>query len=132
MKDILDFLLLNKVFYLATTNENRNPHVRPMAFVMEHEGKLAFCTSNQKDMYKQMIANPNVEICCMNLDCNTLRICGQVVFCTSPQTQQKVLDTMPDLQKMYSVGDGKLEVFCLTNAKAMLQDMTGHKQFLVI
>lgn len=83
-------------------------------------------------MYKQIIANPNVEICCIDSKCNTLRVCGQAVFCTSEQTQQKVLDTMPDLRKLYAVGDGKLEVFYLTNAKAMVQDMAGQKQILVI
>lgn len=57
MKEVLKFLIKNKVFYLATSSGDL-PHVRPMGFVMEHDGKLAFCTSNQKAMFKQLTANP--------------------------------------------------------------------------
>ena len=80
MKEVMDFLKTNKVFYLATTSGDQ-PHVRPMGFVMEYDGKLAFGTSNQKDMYKQLTANPNVEICCVAANYDTLRICGKAVFC---------------------------------------------------
>lgn len=131
MKEVLDFLTANKVFYLATTSGNQ-PHVRPMGFVMEYDGKLAFCTSNQKDMYKQLIINPNVEICCIDANCNTLRICGKVVFCTSEETQQKVLEVMPALGNLYAVGDGLLEVFYLINFQAVCQTLSGEKQVLTV
>ena len=131
MKEVLDFLTTNKVFYLATTDGDQ-PHVRPLGFVMEHDGRLAFCTSNQKAMYKQLTANPHVEICCVDANCNTLRICGKAVFCTSEQTQRKTLETMPMLGKMYAVGDGKLEIFCLADAQAVCQTMSGEKRVLSV
>ncbi len=131
MKEVLDFLKANKVFYLATTSGDQ-PHVRPMGFVMEYDGKLAFCTSNQKDMCKQLVANPNVEICCVAANYNTLRICGKAVFCTTEETQRKALEVMPALGKMYAVGDGKFEIFCLDNAQAVCQTMSGEKQILEI
>ena len=96
MKEVLDFLQENKVFYLATTNGSQ-AHVRPMGFVMEHDGKLAFCTANSKNMYSQLKANPNVEICCVAANYNTLRICGKVVFCNTEETQRKALEAMPSL-----------------------------------
>lgn len=131
MKEVLDFLTANKVFYLATTSGNQ-PHVRPMGFVMEYDGRLAFCTSNQKDMYKQLTANPNVEICCIDANYNTLRIYGKAVFCTTEETQQKTLEVMPALGKMYAVGDGKFEIFCLVDAQAVCQTMSGEKQVLTV
>ena len=131
MKEVLDFLMTNKVFYLATTGGDQ-PHVRPMGFVMEYDGKLTFCTSNQKDMYKQLTANPHVEICCVDANCNTLRLCGNAVFCTSTETQQKTLATMPMLDKIYAVGDGKLEIFCLADAQARCQTMSGEKRVLAV
>jgi uncharacterized pyridoxamine 5'-phosphate oxidase family protein len=131
VKEVLDFLTANKVFYLATTSKDQ-PHVRPMGFVMEWEGKLAFSTSNPKDMYSQLKVNPNIEICCIDAELNTLRLCGQAVFCTSAETQRKALEVMPGLARMYSVGDGKFEIFYLAKAKAVCQSMSGEKKVLAV
>lgn len=131
MEKVLDFLKANKVFYLATASGDQ-PHVRPMGFVMECDGKLAFCTSNQKDMYKQLVANPKVEFSCIDASYNTLRLCGKAVFCTTEATQRKALDVMPALGNRYAVGDGKFEIFCLEHAQAVVQTMSGEKQVLEI
>jgi uncharacterized pyridoxamine 5'-phosphate oxidase family protein len=131
MKEVLNFLKENKVFYLATTDGDQ-PHVRPMGFVMEYDGKLTFGTSNQKDMCKQLAANSKVEICCVAANYDTLRICGKVVFCTSEQSQRQALEVMPALGKMYAVGDGKFELFSLENAQAVCQTMSGEKKILTM
>lgn len=131
MKEVLGFLMTNKVFYLATTI-GEQPHVRPLGFVMEWAGKLAFCTSNQKDMYKQLVDNSNVEICCVDANYNTLRISGKAVFCTTEKSQQKALEVMPHLGNMFSVGDGKFEIFYLDNAQAVCQTMAGEKRVLEV
>jgi uncharacterized pyridoxamine 5'-phosphate oxidase family protein len=131
MKEVMGFLQTSRVFYLATTDGDK-PHVRPMGFVMEYNGKLAFGTSNPKDMYKQLVANPNVEICCIDAEFNTLRLCGKAVFCTSEETQRKALEVMPALGKMYTVGDGKFEIFYLENAQAVCQTMSGEKKPMVV
>ena len=126
-----DFLQKNKIFYLATV-DGAQPHVRALGFVMEEEGKLAFCTNNQKEMFKQMAANPLVEICCLDSDMNTLRITGNVGFITTPETQKKALDIMPQLSNMYSVNDGKFEIFCVNNAVATCYRMDGSKENVAI
>ena len=116
MKEVLE--LLNKIgtYYLATADGNL-PHVRPIGFVMEHDGKLAFCTSNEKNMYKQMQANPSIEISGFD-GSQILRITGVVEFITSEDTQRKALEVMPALSGMYAVGDGKFEIFRLASGKA--------------
>lgn len=126
MKQVLDFLNKAGVYYLATTDGDQ-PHVRPIGFVMEHNGKLAFCTSNNKDMYKQLISNPKVEICAFS-EGSTLRICGKVAFETSEETQNKALKVMPALGDMYSVGDGVFEIFYLSEGKAVCGTMAGETQ----
>ncbi len=129
MKEVLEFLQKARVFYLATA-ENNVPHVRPMGFVMECGGKVAFMTDNTMALCKQLAANPQVEICAIDEKFNTLRICGTVKFATTPETQKKVLEVMPDLAKSYSAGDGKLEVFYLDEGKAVCSSMAGEKQEL--
>ena len=129
MREALEFIQKAKVFYLATA-ENNVPHVRPMGFIMECGGKLAFMTDNTMSLYKQLTANPKVELCAIDENMNTLRICGTVKFATTPETQRMVLDVMPALAKSYSVGDGKLEVFYLDDGKAVCSTMSGERREL--
>ncbi len=129
MQQVLDFLNKTGVYYLAT-DEGGQPRVRPIGFVMECGGKLAFCTGNKKAMCKQLTANPKVEICAYDGQGNTLRITGEAIFATSAETQQKALDTMPVLKNMYSVGDGVFEIFYLDKAKAVCSNMNGEAQEL--
>jgi len=99
---------------------------------MDYDGKLAFSTSNQKDMCKQLAGNPNVEICCVDAEYNTLRICGKAVFCTTKESQQKALEVMPALVNSYAVGDGKFEIFYLDNVHAVCHTMSGEKRVLTV
>jgi uncharacterized pyridoxamine 5'-phosphate oxidase family protein len=73
-----------------------------------------------------------VEICCVDAEYNTLRICGKAVFHTTEETQRKALAIMPSLSKLYAVGDGKFEIFYLDNAQAVCQSMAGEKQVLMV
>lgn len=131
MKEVLDFLNKVGTYFLATTDGDQ-PHVRPIGFVMDWEGKLTFCTGNNKNMCKQLAANPKVEIACYDGQGNTLRICGKAVFATSEETQRKALEVMPVLGNMYSVGDGKFEIYYLDEAKAVCSDMSGESKELSI
>ncbi len=127
MKEALEFLNKAGVYYLATTDADQ-PHVRPLGFVMDYNGKLAFCTSNQKPMYKQLKSNPKVEICAFDGAGNTLRICGKIAFVTSEESQQKALDVMPQLGGMYKVNDGMFEIFTIEKGKAVCGDMAGNSK----
>ncbi|MGF6375276.1 putative pyridoxamine 5'-phosphate oxidase family protein [Clostridiales Family XIII bacterium PM5-7] len=129
MKQVLDFLNKAGVHYLATV-EGDQPRVRPLGFVMDFDGKLAFCTDNGKNMYKQLIANPKAEICAYDGAGNTLRITGKAVFATTAESQQKALDIMPDLKNIYAVGDGIFEIFYMDEAKAICSSMSGESKEL--
>jgi uncharacterized pyridoxamine 5'-phosphate oxidase family protein len=130
MNEVLDFLNKAGVYFLATA-EGDQPHVRPIGFVMECEGKLAFCTSNDKAMCKQLVANPKVEIACYDGEGNTLRICGKAVFATSDDTQRRALEVMPALSGMYSVGDGVFEIYYIDGLKAICSNMSGESKVLI-
>lgn len=129
MKEVLDFLNNAKTYYLATTDGTK-AYVRPLGFVMEYDGKLTFCTNNQKPMYKQMQSYPDVQICAYDGAGNTLRIDGKAVFVTSDDSQAKALEVMPHLKTMYSVGDGLYEIFALEDASAICSTMSGESKEL--
>ena len=130
MEEVMDFLKTNKVFYLATVDADNQARVRPMGFVMNYKGKLAFGTSNEKSMYRQLKADPKVDICCIDAEYNTLRLSGRAVFCTNGESQKLALEIMPSLSRMYSVGDGKFEIFYLDDARAYCQSMAGDRKVL--
>jgi uncharacterized pyridoxamine 5'-phosphate oxidase family protein len=61
-EEIFDLLNSNLAFYLATV-ENGEPRVRGMLLYNADETGLVFHTGDFKDVYKQIIANPNVQMC---------------------------------------------------------------------
>ena len=52
MKKVVEFLTANPVQYLATVGRDGKAKCRPFMFCFEQDGKLWFCTNNQKDVYK--------------------------------------------------------------------------------
>ena len=62
MKKVVEFLNANPVQYLATIGRDGKAKCRPFMFAGELDGKLWFCTNNQKDVYKDMQVNPEIEI----------------------------------------------------------------------
>jgi len=127
MEEILKFLQEARVFYLATV-EGDQPRVRPMGFVMNYKGKLYFSTNNTKEMYKQMQANPKIEICALSGDNKTLRIHGKVVFDAEHETKVKALESSPGLQRMYKADDGIFTLFYFESAKAVISSFGPEKK----
>ncbi|MGD9116199.1 MAG: pyridoxamine 5'-phosphate oxidase family protein [Dehalococcoidia bacterium] len=64
-KEILEFLNANPVCYLATVEGNK-PHVRAIGMFRADEEGIIIQTNDYKDMYRQIEANPNTELCFFN------------------------------------------------------------------
>lgn len=124
MDEVFEFLSQNPVFYLATV-EGETPKVRPFGFVMKYEGKLCFCTNNKKDVYRQLKANPQFEICTVSKTGEWLRLKGNAVFITTRESKQAALNASPSLGMMYSADDSIFEVFCAADAEATFLGMNG-------
>ncbi|WP_330659710.1 pyridoxamine 5'-phosphate oxidase family protein [Caproiciproducens faecalis] len=127
MEEVLQFLTENPTFYLATV-EGNIPKVRPFGFVMNYEGKLCFCTNNRKNVYRQMQANPNVEICTTNKKNEWLRLRGKAVFCTSKESKEAALKAAPYLSGMYQADDDLFEIFAVEEAEATFSNMKGESR----
>jgi uncharacterized pyridoxamine 5'-phosphate oxidase family protein len=61
MSEVFEYLN-GTTFYVATVDGNK-PRVRPFGFVMELNEKLYFGHNNSKTSYRQLMENPNIEIC---------------------------------------------------------------------
>ncbi|WKV08492.1 pyridoxamine 5'-phosphate oxidase family protein [Thermoanaerobacterium sp. CMT5567-10] len=124
MEEVLQFLKDNPTFYIATVDGD-TPKVRPFGFAMEYEGKLCFCTNNQKDVYKQLKANPKFEISVASKTGEWLRLKGKAVFITSRESKKAALDTMPSLRNLYNEEDSIFEIFYADEAEATFYCMNG-------
>ena len=132
MKEVVDFLNENRIFYLATI-EGDKPRVRPFGFVMEFEGKLCFTTNRLKQCSIQMKTNPNVEICScspnMELTMKWARVIGRVVFLDSIPAKEKAFEIMPALKEGFKTADNPdYEIFYLENAKCEFHTLIGGLQ----
>ena len=80
----------------------------------------------KKDVAKQMLANPKVEIACAKPDGHWLRYTGKVVFETDPKYAEMNLEAMPMLRDIYNDETGhKLMMFHLEDATAVDIPMMG-------
>ena len=124
MNEILNFITEAGTFYIATT-DGAKPKVRPFGFIMEHEGKLYFCTSNEKDVYKQLASNPYCEISTMSKNGQWIRLQGKVVFDSNIAAKAKAFEIMPNLAMIYQSPDNPIfEVFYLSEGEATFYSFT--------
>ncbi len=128
MDEVLEFLKKAGVWYLATDDDGQ-PHVRPFGSQMIYKEKLYFQTGLKKEVAKQLLKNPKIEISAMAGD-EWIRITAEAVYDPSIQAQKAMLDTMPSLKKMYAAGDGNTAVFYLKNASAIFCSFTKESRII--
>lgn len=129
MSAVLDYLKDCGVFYLATMDGNQ-PRVRPFGAVCEFEGKLYFITAKSKNVYKQLLENPRVEISGMKGQDSWLRLTGEVKMDDRREARVAMLEAMPVLKNMYNPDDGVMTVFYLDNVKATEYSFTAEPKEL--
>ena len=79
MSKVNVFLNETGVFFLATVDGNQ-PKLRPLGAHIEVDGKIIFGVGDFKNVYKQMVANPLVEIVACKADGHWMRYTGKAVF----------------------------------------------------
>lgn len=127
MNRILNFLKENPTFFLATLEDDQ-PRVRPMGFAMIYDDKLCFCTNNKKEVFKQMQANPNIEISTASPAGEWLRLSGKVTFNQTVDAKIAALEAAPFLSSMYSLEDGIFEIFELESGVATFYSMKSEPE----
>lgn len=122
MEEVYDFLKACGTYYLATL-DGTQPRVRPFGTVDLYDGKLTIQTGRSKDVSRQMLANPQVELCALNGQ-RWLRLAAKAVEVPEVEAQAHMLDAYPSLRAMYAPGDGNTQIFALTEATATFSSFT--------
>ncbi|MBR2735991.1 MAG: pyridoxamine 5'-phosphate oxidase family protein [Firmicutes bacterium] len=131
MSRINDFLTEAGLFFLATVDGDQ-PKLRPLGAHMEMDGKVLFGVGDFKNVYRQLQANPKVEIVACKKDGHWLRYTGKAVFETDPKYAESSLEAMPHLRNIYNEETGnKLMMFHLEDATAVDIPMMGEGENLL-
>jgi uncharacterized pyridoxamine 5'-phosphate oxidase family protein len=123
MESVHAFLKKCGVYYLATV-EGEQPRVRPFGVAEILEGKLYFLTGKKKEVSKQMMANPKIEISATS-GRDWIRIEALAVEDDRVEVRQQILDAVPSLKGMYQADDGNCQVFYLKDATATFYSFGG-------
>lgn len=126
MNEVVKFLSENPVQYLASVGLDGKAKCRPFMFAVEQGGKLWFCTNNQKQVYREIQANPNVELSISSPTYAWIRLNGKVVFENNMEIKEACM-LNPIVKGQYDNASNLIfEVFYLEDAKATIADFSGN------
>ena len=118
MSKVKDFLAEAGIFFMATVDGDQ-PKLRPLGAFLEEDGKLIFGVGDFKNVYRQMRANPLVEIAACKKDGHWLRYTGRAVFETDSKYAEEMI-RQSHLEAIYNEQTGnKLMTFHLEDATAV-------------
>ena len=121
IEKVNEILTKAEVFYLATVNGDK-PKVRPLGFHLLFEDKIYFGVGTFKEVYKQMEANPNVEIAAWDGE-HFLRYYGVADLSGNEAVVEKAFELMPELAEIYKSNGWEMGVFFLNDATAEIRNM---------
>lgn len=125
MNEVVKFLQENPVQYLATVGRDGKAKCRPFMFAGEMDGRLWFCTNNQKDVYRDMQQNPNIEISVSSPAYAWIRLSGEAVFENDMAVKEMCMQN-PIVKGQYGEAANPIfEVFYLKDAQAVIADFSG-------
>jgi len=126
MDDVVKFLNENPVQYLATVGRDGKAKCRPFMFCFEKEGKLWFCTNEQKDVYLDLQENASVELSVSSPEYAWIRLHGDAVFEENMDVKEACMNN-PIVKGQYQTADNPIfKVFYLKNVKAVIADFSGN------
>ena len=122
MEEVYEFLKKCGTYYLATV-EGDQPRVRAFGTIDLFEGKLYIQTGKVKEVSKQIMANPKIEICAFD-GSRWFRLTARALEDDRYEARKHMLDAYPSLQKMYQPDDGNTQVFALEDCTAVFSSFT--------
>jgi len=118
-EEVLEFITKNPVFSLATIDGNQ-PRARMIMLYRADENGIIFSTGREKDVNKQLQANPVVEMCFYSTEQNRqVRIEGAVELLDDLDLKKQIVEDFPFLKPWVEAqGYEVLIAYRIKNARA--------------
>ena len=107
------------VFYLATVDGDY-PHVRPFGAITEYDGKIYITTGNKKNVYRQMIVNPNIEISATAEDGSWIRLTGRATVEVNEGAKAAVMADYEGIKDIYKGREEEFSILSLYDVTAII------------
>lgn len=121
-----EFLNEAKVFYFLTTDGDQ-PKGRPFGFQMLVDDVLYFGCGTFKNVFKQLTANPRVEVLAVNGG-EFLRYDGEATVTKNEKVLNKIREVAPQIMEMYDKNGWEMGLFYLKNGHAEIRGMMDLKE----
>jgi len=117
-EEIIDFIEKNPLFFIATTDAGQ-PRVRGIMMYKTDDKGIIFTTGKNKDFYKQLQANPGVELCYYSNNVQ-VRITGTAVEADDDLAmKQEIVNARPFMKPwIEAAGYEVIALFRVCNCKA--------------
>ena len=107
LQDVANYLDNIGIQFLATIGLDGKPKVRPMQYMIMDDGKLWFCTNSEKVVYKELQANPALELCGCKLEENEIqtpwiRFSAEAVFEERQDIRDAIIEKSSIVNALYS------------------------------
>lgn len=122
MKEVMEFIKEAGVYFLSTIDEDK-PRVRPFGTLEIFEDHLYIQTGKNKDVFKQIEKNNNVELSAYK-DGRWIRVSGKLIIDDRVEAKKYMLDQNPSLRSMYDENDNNTIVLYFENGKAIISSFT--------
>ena len=123
MKEVEKFLDECGTYFLATVDSSNKPKVRPFGTINVYNEHLYIQTGKNKDVFKQIENNSDVEISAFS-NGKWIRLSGKLVLDDSVDAKKSMLDKYPNLRGMYDENDDNTAVLYFESAKAVIYSFT--------
>lgn len=91
---------------VLATRDGEAVRTRVFQFLFAEGKRIYFCTSTEKEVFRQLSANSNVSFCCYPTDFfPVLSIGGQAVFVNDLKVKTRVLEENPMIRGIYKSAD---------------------------
>lgn len=129
MSKVSEFLTENPVQYLASVSLDGKAKCRPFMFSFEKDGKLWFNTGSFKEVYKELQANPYLQISVASPAYQWIRLSGKAVFVDDKAIKEAALEN-PIVKGNYQTADNPaFEVFYLEDSHGVIADFSGNPPY---
>ncbi len=115
-----------KVFYFLTTDGDQ-PKGRPFGFHMLVDDTLYFGCGTFKNVWRQLTANPRVEILAVNGG-EFLRYDGSAKIVKDEALLARVREIMPEIMALYDKNGWEMGLFYLENGHAEIRGLFELKE----
>lgn len=105
--EVFGFIKTHPIFQLGTIDGDK-PRVRTISLFRADEDGVMFNTNTAKDLHKQLMINPQVELCFASIQPATeIRISGSVELVKDEDLQKQMDPVNPDTVAIYNLKNGK-------------------------